>query len=93
MPDAALVRRVAKTGNFSDTSSARSGVTLFRPFGKRMDNGPELIAWTLRDWYRLKGTTTSCIEPGSPWEKPLHGASPLVARAALPAGGSSAVYG
>ncbi len=36
----------------------------------RMDNGPELIAWALRDWCRLKGTVTSYIEPGSPWENP-----------------------
>ncbi len=34
----------------------------------RMDNGPELIAWALRDWCRLHHTTTSYIEPGSPWE-------------------------
>jgi putative transposase len=37
----------------------------------RMDNGPELIAWTLRDWCRLHGTPTSYIEPGSPWENPF----------------------
>jgi transposase InsO family protein len=35
-----------------------------------MDNGPELIAWALRDWCRLAGTNTSYIEPGSPWENP-----------------------
>jgi len=34
----------------------------------RCDNGPELIAFTLRDWCRSAGTTTSYIEPGSPWE-------------------------
>lgn len=34
----------------------------------RMDNGPELIAWALRDWCRLPGTVTTYIEPGSPWE-------------------------
>jgi putative transposase len=37
----------------------------------RMDNGPERIAWALRDRCRLGGTGTACIEPGSPWE-PLH---------------------
>ena len=37
----------------------------------RMDNGPELIAWALRDWCRLHRTTTSYIEPGSPWENPF----------------------
>jgi putative transposase len=36
----------------------------------RMDNGPELIAWALRDWCRLTGTGTIYIEPGSPWENP-----------------------
>ena len=37
----------------------------------RMDNGPELIAWALRDWCRLHRTTTTYIEPGSPWENPF----------------------
>ena len=37
----------------------------------RMDNGPELVAWALRDWCRLAGTTTNYIEPGSPWENPF----------------------
>ena len=30
-----------------------------------------LIAWALRDWCRLHHTTTSYIEPGSPWENPF----------------------
>jgi transposase InsO family protein len=30
----------------------------------RMDNGPELVAWALRDWCRLAGTATTYIEPG-----------------------------
>jgi transposase InsO family protein len=37
----------------------------------RMDNGPELVAWALRDWCRLSGTKTNYIEPGSPWENPF----------------------
>ncbi len=37
----------------------------------RMDNGPELVAWALRDWCRLAGTATTYIEPGSPWENPF----------------------
>jgi transposase InsO family protein len=37
----------------------------------RCDNGPELIAWTLRDWCRSAGMATSYIEPGSPWENPF----------------------
>ena len=36
-----------------------------------MDNGPELIAWALRDWCRSAGTATAYIEPGSPWENPF----------------------
>jgi len=37
----------------------------------RMDNGPELIAWGLREWCRLSGTDTSYIEPGAQWENPF----------------------
>jgi len=37
----------------------------------RMDNGPELIAQTLRDWCRFNGAGTLYIEPGSPWENPF----------------------
>jgi transposase InsO family protein len=37
----------------------------------RMDNGPELVAWALRDWCRMAGTATAYIEPGSPWENPF----------------------
>lgn len=36
----------------------------------RMDNGPEMIAWALRDWCRLADTNTIYTEPGSPWENP-----------------------
>ena len=36
----------------------------------RMHNGPELIAWVLRDWCRLRGLQTIYIEPGSPWQNP-----------------------
>jgi putative transposase len=37
----------------------------------RMDNGPELVAWALRDWCRIGGTDTTYIEPGAPWETPF----------------------
>lgn len=36
----------------------------------RADNGPEMVAWTLRDYCRASGTDTAYIEPGSPWENP-----------------------
>lgn len=35
-----------------------------------MDNGPELVAWALRDACRLRGAKTSYIELASPWENP-----------------------
>ncbi len=37
----------------------------------RMDNGPELVAFALREWCRLAGTATTYIEPESPWENPF----------------------
>jgi putative transposase len=36
----------------------------------RSDNGPELISWTLRDWCRYSGITSTYIEPGAPWQNP-----------------------
>jgi putative transposase len=40
------------------------------PHSLRCDNGPELIAWALRDWCRLRRVAVGYIEPGSPWENP-----------------------
>jgi len=37
----------------------------------RMDNGPELTAYALRDWCRFSRAGSSYIEPGSPWENPF----------------------
>ena len=54
----------------SSTSSTALVAERGAPEHLRMDNGPELIAWALRDWCRLAGTRTSYIEPGSPWENP-----------------------
>jgi transposase InsO family protein len=34
----------------------------------RCDNGPEMVAKTLREWLARLGTKTLYIEPGSPWE-------------------------
>lgn len=36
----------------------------------RCDNGPELVADTLRDWCRYAGTSPHYIEPGAPWQNP-----------------------
>jgi hypothetical protein len=33
-----------------------------------MDNGPELIAWALRERCQPSGTDTIYIEPVSPWK-------------------------
>jgi IS30 family transposase len=35
----------------------------------RSDNGPEFIAHALRRWCNSSGTTTTYIEPESPWQK------------------------
>jgi transposase InsO family protein len=44
-------------------------VVVYRaPEHLRMDNGPELCSWALRDWCRFTGTSTIYIEPGSPRE-------------------------
>jgi len=40
------------------------------PANIRADNGPELIAWVLREWCRRGATDTAYIEPGSPWQNP-----------------------
>ncbi len=66
----ALAMRVARTGTAEDIVAVIDALVAERgaPTHLRMDNGPELIAWALRDWCRLNGTTTSYIEPGSPWE-------------------------
>jgi putative transposase len=42
-----------------------------RPGYLRCDNGPEFIAWALRDYCRMTLMATSYIEPGSPWENPF----------------------
>jgi putative transposase len=37
----------------------------------RSDNGPEFIAWAIRDYCRMALMATSYIEPGSPWQNPF----------------------
>lgn len=69
----ALAMRVGRTCTADDVVAIIEGLVAERgtPTQLRMDNGPELIAWALRDWCRLHGTNTSYIEPGSPWENPF----------------------
>jgi len=35
----------------------------------RSDNGPEFIAYKIKDWLKSKGIKTHYITPGSPWEQ------------------------
>ncbi len=68
----ALAMRVGRTCGADDLVDCIDALVAQRgaPGHLRMDNGPELIAWALRDWCRLAGTGTIYIEPGSPWENP-----------------------
>ena len=68
----ALAMRVGRTCTADDLIEVLTGLVAVRgaPEQLRMDNGPELLAWALRDWCRLAGTRTTYIEPGAPWENP-----------------------
>ena len=69
----ALAMRVGRTCDADGVVAVIEALVVERgtPGHLRMDNGPELVAWALRDWCRLAGTTTNYIEPGSPWENPF----------------------
>ncbi len=69
----ALAMRVGRSCTADDVVAVIEALVAQRgaPQHLRMDNGPELIAWALRDWCRLVGTATNYIEPGSPWENPF----------------------
>ncbi len=68
----ALAIRVDRTCTAEDIVAVIEDLVLTRgaPEYLRADNGPEMIAWALRDYCRLAGTKTAYIEPGSPWENP-----------------------
>lgn len=68
----ALAMRVARTCTSDEVVDVLAAPVAARgaPQHLRMDNGPEMIAWALRDYCRLAGTRTAFIEPGSPWENP-----------------------
>ena len=65
--------RVGRTCGADEVVAVIEGLVVARgaPGHLRIDNGPELVAWALRDWRRLAGTTTTYIEPGSTWENPF----------------------
>ncbi len=69
----ALAMRVGRSCDAEDVLGVLDRLVATRgaPEHLRMDNGPELIAWALRDWCRMSGTATAYIEPGSPWENPF----------------------
>ena len=69
----AMAIRVGRSCDADQVVAVIEGLVAERgaPEHLRMDNGPELIAWALRDWCRLAGTATAYIEPGSPWENPF----------------------
>lgn len=69
----ALAIRVARNCTAEDVITILERLVADRgaPTYLRADNGPEMIAWTLRDYCRLTGTRTAYIEPGSPWENPF----------------------
>jgi putative transposase len=68
----ALAIRVARTCTGEDVVTALSQIISERgaPAYLRADNGPELIAWTLRDYCRMTLMCTSYIEPGA-WSYPV----------------------
>jgi putative transposase len=68
----ALAMRVGRRCTADDLVDVLDALVAERgaPAHLRADNGPELIAWALREWCRLSGTSTQYIEPGSPWENP-----------------------
>ena len=69
----ALAMRVGRTCTSDEVVDVLIDLVAVRgaPEHLRMDNGPEMIAWALRDYCRLTSTRTAFIEPGSPWENPF----------------------
>ncbi len=69
----ALSMRVGRTCTCDEVVDVLTDLVAIRgaPEHLRIDNGPEMIAWALRDYCRLAGTRTAFIEPGSPWENPF----------------------
>jgi transposase InsO family protein len=68
----ALAIRVDRTCTADQVVGVIEDLILTRgaPKHLRADNGPEMIAWALKDYCRLHGTQTAYIDPGSPWQNP-----------------------
>jgi putative transposase len=65
-----LTIRVSRRLNSTDVIDVLSDLFIRRgvPGHIRLDNGPEFIAKSVREWISSVGTRTAYIEPGSPWE-------------------------
>jgi putative transposase len=64
----ALAIRVGRSRTAEDVVEIIAGLVTERgtPAFLRLDNGPEFIAWALRDYCRMTLMATSYIAPGSP---------------------------
>jgi transposase InsO family protein len=61
-----VARRINSFGGIETLADAMLAKGV--PEHVRCDNGPEMVAKTLREWRARLGTKTLSIEPGSPWE-------------------------
>jgi putative transposase len=69
----ALACLAARSINADQTVEVLANLVALRertPEQIRCDNGPELVAETLKEWCRFAGVTTNYIEPGAPWQNP-----------------------
>jgi len=69
----ALAGRVARHLTAKDTVAVLERIVHERgaPTHIRCDNGPEFIAKALQRWCLRRGSRTSHIEPGAPWQNPF----------------------
>ena len=69
----ALAGTVARHLTANDTVTVLEGIAQERgaPTHIRCDNGPEFIAKALQRWCSRRGSRTSHIEPGAPWQNPF----------------------
>jgi len=69
----ALAGQVARHLTAADTVKVLEQIVTERgaPTHIRCDNGPEFIAKALQRWCLRRGSRTSHIEPGAPWQNPF----------------------